>query len=789
MTDIATLALRVDALEVKVAGTELDKLARTAKKASAEAQSLTFTFANLKTAVKAVSVAFSLYKLVDYAKDAALLNARYETLGISMYQAGRNAGYMRSEMDAYQKALEKTGISMVESRNTLIQMSAASMDLANVTKLARAAQDLAVVGNTNSSEAFNRLVYGIKSGQMEILRTLGINVQFDEGYKKLAASIGKTSASLSENEKLQARTNVTMEAAVRYSGIYEEAMGTAGKQLGSLARYQENFKLIVGETFNEGLAFGVAAFTEELKGATEEAKLLQAQGNLREWGRMMVATFAAVVDAGRLVANTLMVAQLTVRQFAIAGKSLLPGSGLSIAQSNVLIDQLQADKTEHLIGMMEGRLKTYESVMTGFERIDRAKIAKAEKAAQEYVEVPKKAAAAYLAATKDGVKAQEAAYMAVMEASGLEWKGRGQIRTESSVDMDGGARAKSIKSMIDKLNREAETFGKTAAEIAVYDAAKAGAGKNVQDRIRVLAEQIEAQKKEAESAKESKRLMDERAESIKSVIVQLNRESETFGKTAAQIAVYDAVKAGAGVGEQERIRVLAEQIEAQKEMAQTAKELEQRTRAQALEAQAIYADLDPIYKAGLAWEKYVELVKTGVLDLQTAGQHYAKSFGKSTDQMAEYAKQAGRNIQDAFAQFLFDPFKDGLGGMLDGFQIMLRRMAAEAIAANVLNAVGNWGKTGGGAGSFFGNIASSIFGGAKAIGGPVSGGTTYLVGERGPELFTPSSSGNITPSDKLRKSLTVVNNFTISRPIDRRTQEQIAAMAGTSIQIAMIRGA
>jgi hypothetical protein len=36
--------------------------------------------------------------------------------------------------------------------------------------------------------------------------------------------------------------------------------------------------------------------------------------------------------------------------------------------------------------------------------------------------------------------------------------------------------------------------------------------------------------------------------------------------------------------------------------------------------------------------------------------------------------------------------------------------------------------------------------GARAFGGPVMGGGTYLVGERGPELFTPSSSGNITPN-------------------------------------------
>ena len=44
---------------------------------------------------------------------------------------------------------------------------------------------------------------------------------------------------------------------------------------------------------------------------------------------------------------------------------------------------------------------------------------------------------------------------------------------------------------------------------------------------------------------------------------------------------------------------------------------------------------------------------------------------------------------------------------------------------------------------------SNIFGGGKATGGPVTGGTTYLVGEKGPELFTPGSSGNIIPNNRL----------------------------------------
>jgi hypothetical protein len=43
----------------------------------------------------------------------------------------------------------------------------------------------------------------------------------------------------------------------------------------------------------------------------------------------------------------------------------------------------------------------------------------------------------------------------------------------------------------------------------------------------------------------------------------------------------------------------------------------------------------------------------------------------------------------------------------------------------------------------------NIFGGGRAAGGPVTRGTTYLVGERGPELFTPGSSGNIIPNNRL----------------------------------------
>lgn len=49
----------------------------------------------------------------------------------------------------------------------------------------------------------------------------------------------------------------------------------------------------------------------------------------------------------------------------------------------------------------------------------------------------------------------------------------------------------------------------------------------------------------------------------------------------------------------------------------------------------------------------------------------------------------------------------------------------------------------------------------RALGGPVMGGQSYIVGENGPELFTPATSGGITRNDQLGGGGTTNVNFTI----------------------------
>ena len=64
-----------------------------------------------------------------------------------------------------------------------------------------------------------------------------------------------------------------------------------------------------------------------------------------------------------------------------------------------------------------------------------------------------------------------------------------------------------------------------------------------------------------------------------------------------------------------------------------------------------------------------------------------------------------------------------------------------------------------GGGSITGGLLGAIF---KAEGGPVKAGGSYIVGERGPEMFTPNTGGRITSNSDLQGSTNIVVNVDAS---------------------------
>ncbi len=118
---------------------------------------------------------------------------------------------------------------------------------------------------------------------------------------------------------------------------------------------------------------------------------------------------------------------------------------------------------------------------------------------------------------------------------------------------------------------------------------------------------------------------------------------------------------------------------------------------------------------------------------------------------------------------LIDPFKqlsdmiqidmgNGIKDLIKGTQTLndVMRNMLNKMADAFLN-LAIFGNIGGG--SVTGGLLGAIF---KADGGPVKAGGSYIVGERGPELFTPRSSGMITPNHALGGSTNVVVNVDAS---------------------------
>lgn len=135
---------------------------------------------------------------------------------------------------------------------------------------------------------------------------------------------------------------------------------------------------------------------------------------------------------------------------------------------------------------------------------------------------------------------------------------------------------------------------------------------------------------------------------------------------------------------------------------------------------------------------------------------------KEQNKLSVFWEEAARNSQDLFAEFLYNPFKEGIQGMLQAFGDMLVKMAAQAIAADITGKI--FGAAAGGTGSgllgTFANALGGLFGGggdgldyvtvtAKKI-GFASGGYTGDGGKFEPAGIVHKGEW-VTPASRVRE--------------------------------------
>ena len=139
------------------------------------------------------------------------------------------------------------------------------------------------------------------------------------------------------------------------------------------------------------------------------------------------------------------------------------------------------------------------------------------------------------------------------------------------------------------------------------------------------------------------------------------------------------------------------------------------------------------------------------------------------EKQAQKMNQLYRSIGDTITSSIVDSLAaavDGTKSLAEVASNTLRNLADIMLRFGLQTFLGGLG--GGNPSSIF----TKLFGGERASGGTVTGGRSFVVGERGPELFTPGRSGSIAPN----KSLGGVNVGTINISVEN-TGEQLSPQA------------
>ena len=160
-----------------------------------------------------------------------------------------------------------------------------------------------------------------------------------------------------------------------------------------------------------------------------------------------------------------------------------------------------------------------------------------------------------------------------------------------------------------------------------------------------------------------------------------------------------------------------------------------------VDANTVADKLDGLYKS------IGNSIQTGIVDSLTAAVEGTKS-------LAEVASDTLKSLASILLKFGLQTFLGGLGG---GDPT---------------------------------NIFTKLFGGGKASGGTVKGGTSYLVGERGPELFTPGRSGSIAPNNSLGGATNIVVNVDASNANAKggsAQSKQLGKAIGLAVQAELVK--
>lgn len=212
------------------------------------------------------------YAMFKFGKEAFGVAARVSEMNVAMKAVGEATGLGAKAIQDTAKAVRSQGIELASAQKIALTYAQNNLNLADASKVARVAQDLAVITQKNSTDTAELLNRAIQTGSTILLKSAGITKYASEGYKAYAKSLGKSTNDLSALERQQATTNLILEEGRKVAGLYEAAMTEPGKVLRSFARLQDDIKVEMGSALLQGFGPVIKASYDLTKAFSESLR-------------------------------------------------------------------------------------------------------------------------------------------------------------------------------------------------------------------------------------------------------------------------------------------------------------------------------------------------------------------------------------------------------------------------------------------------------------------------------------------------------------------------------------
>lgn len=360
------IAVRFSVAGADAAAGEIEKVGKATKSAT---DLMYAAWEKMSGAVQAAASAIAAFKVGQYGAEATMFAANVEQANRALSVIANTMGITSREAIKYRDSLRDINITTNSATNATAQFIKAGFPLSALNKLGTAAQGAAIsygmmTGEMiSSSQALDKMIRSLVTGNVTELHTLGINVMVRDVLKENSKVTGEAAMAVDSHHRKLLMLNDVLSKTEPLMHLYSASIDLAAKQISSSKRPIEELKLALGNLFLPELTVMAAAFYQMVSGGMKFVKAYSDELNI---AKSVIKDLAQglIYSTGFLAAYTAAMVMATAATVGFSGIGSLFVNTMATMRTGLSLTGAAATVTATTVGVMGESIVASTSVAT-----------------------------------------------------------------------------------------------------------------------------------------------------------------------------------------------------------------------------------------------------------------------------------------------------------------------------------------------------------------------------------------------------------------------------------------